>query len=154
MKTIEIDDSVYDDLGKLAIPFIDKSPNMVIMRLIEHYRKFRMSVPTDITVKRRPPGKRGYGKLSSAHYREPIIAALKELGGCGSIDDVYDIVFKMIADKLSDIDFTKTASGFVRWKSTVQWERYCIIKDGIIKANSGRGVGIESRIHRICQREK
>lgn len=44
MKTIEIDDDVYDELGKIAKPFVDNTPSMVIRKLIAYYSKQRYTV--------------------------------------------------------------------------------------------------------------
>ncbi len=140
MKTIEIDDSVFEDLGKIAIPFVENSPNLVVKRLIEDYYKNKRTIDTDKPVYRRRPAKRGYGKLSNSHYRGPIIEALNKLGGAGNVDEVLEIVFSIVSHKLSEIDLSKTLNGSIRWKITAHWERHLMVRDGILKADSPRGI--------------
>jgi len=140
MKTIEIDDSLFEELRKLAFPFIDTSPNMVVKRLIEHYRKCEKLTSSDSALYRRRRSPRGFGKLSSVHYRGPILEALNELGGSGNIYEVLELVFVKVKNRLSAIDLSKTLNGSIRWKITAYWERHCMVKDGLIKADSPRGI--------------
>jgi hypothetical protein len=37
MKLIEIEDDIYNELGQIASPFIDRTPSMVIRKLLDHY---------------------------------------------------------------------------------------------------------------------
>ena len=142
MKTIEIDDDIYERLQNLAIAFVETNPNMVIRRIVEHYLNCEhKTVPVSPDSGRRA-SKRGYGKLSSKHYREPIIEALKEFGGKGTVDEVLNIVFKKVEPRLTAIDYEKTQIGLVRWRSTALWERYQMVKEGILKSNSPRGIWV------------
>ncbi len=140
MKTIEIDDNIFKELQKLAFPFIDNSPKMVIKRLVEHYRKCEKLTSSDSALYRRRRSQRGYGKLSNSHYRGPIIEALNKLGGAGNVDEVLEIVFSIVSHKLSEIDLSKTLNGSIRWRITAHWERHLMVKDGILKADSPRGI--------------
>ena len=140
MKTIEIDDSVFEDLGKIAIPFVENSPNLVIKRLIEQYYKYSKTTCTDKPILRRRSHRRGYGKLSSEHYRGPIIETLNDLGGAGNVDEIMEKVFAKVSHLFSDIDLSVTLNGYVRWKLTAQWERHLMVRDGILKADSPHGI--------------
>ena len=140
MKTIEIDDDIYKRLQDVAIPFVETNPNMVIRRIVEYYIN---SEPITVSVNpksRRRTSRRGFGKISSRHFREPIIEALKELGGSGNVYDVLDLVFKKVEKRLTDIDLSEYLTGNIRWRSTAQCERYLMVKDGIIKPDSPRGI--------------
>lgn len=46
MKIIEIDDEVYEKLGKLAKPFVEKSPNDVLRRLLD----LKINIPMPIKI--------------------------------------------------------------------------------------------------------
>ena len=140
MKTIEIDDDIYERLQNLAIAFVETNPNMVIRRIVEHYLNCEhKTVPVSPDSGRRA-SKRGYGKLSSKHYREPIIEALKELGGSGNVDDVLNLVLRKVENRLTNIDLSETLKGNIRWRSTAHWERHLMAKDGILKPDSPRGI--------------
>jgi len=142
MKTIEIDDDIYERLQNLAIAFVETNPNMVIRRIVDHYLECENKAAPAPQDSKRRVSKRGYGKLSSKRYRKPIIEALEELGGKGTVDEVLDLVFKKVELRLTAIDYEKTQIGLVRWRSTALWERYQMMKDGIIESNSPRGVWI------------
>jgi hypothetical protein len=140
MKTIEIDDDIYESLQSLAIPFVETNPNMVIRRIVERYTGSKSkTVPLFPKTKRRA-SRRGFGKLSSIYYREPIIEALKELGGSANVYDVLDLVYQKVKDQLTEIDLSETLTGNKRWWNTAQWERHLMVKDGLVKSDSPRGI--------------
>jgi len=133
--TIKVDNEVFKKLQDMAEPLVD-TPNTVLRRVLnlscEENQKHAPSV------KRR--SKRGYGKLSSIEFRLPIVRALEELGGSGTIEDVLNKVHEQIKSRLSLIDYEKLKSGVIRWENTAAWERFKMVKAGILKNNSPRGI--------------
>ena len=140
MKTIEIDDDIYEKLQELAVPFVDTTPSMVLRKIIDHYYSCKKKVDPSLIRHKRRAHKRGYGKLSHQHYRIPIIEALKDLGGKGTVDEVLNIVYSKVKDKLTDIDYSETLSGYIRWKNTAHFQRFKMVEDGILKSSSSRGI--------------
>ena len=140
MKNIQIDDDIYDKLQELALSFVETTPNKVIRRIIDHYCMCENKIGSDFIKPQRRPTKRAYGKLSHEHYRVPIIEALEELGRRGNVDEVLELVFEKVKNKLTDIDFTKTYSGYFRWKNTAHWQHHKMVKDGSLKSDSPRGI--------------
>ena len=140
MKTIEIDDDIYEKLQNLAVPFVDTTPSMVLRKIIDHYYSCEKKVDPSLIKPKRRAHTRGYGKLSHQHYRIPIIEALRELGGKGTVDEVLNLVHPKVKDKLSDIDYSETLNGYIRWKNTAHFQRFKMVENGILKSGSPRGV--------------
>jgi restriction system protein len=85
--------------------------------------------------------RRGLRTREDAYY-QPILEALEGLGGSASMSDVLDHVFKNMKDVLRDVDYEPLASdpGMPRWRSTAQWARNSMVKEGALLSDSPRGV--------------
>lgn len=92
--------------------------------------------------------RRNLGKLrkgvrtpESAYYR-PILQVLDKMGGSGKVADVLERVGEIAKPMLKDVDFEPLASdpSNPRWRNTAQWARNSMIRDGLLKADSPRGV--------------
>ena len=140
MKTIEVEDKLYETLEELAIPFKETSASMVLDRIISHYISCEKEIDPASDKPRRRLVLRQYGKLQHEHYRIPIIEALQQFGGRGPSRDVREIVFSKVKDRLNEIDYSKTVTGIIRWQDAMRCERQQMLKDGILKKNSPRGI--------------
>ena len=140
MNTIEIDDDIYQKLQELAVPFVDTTPSMVIRKVIDHYLVCQKKIDPSLIKPRRRAHTRGYGKLSHQHYRMPIVEALRELGGKATVDEVMKLVHEKVKERLSDIDYSKTMNGYIRWINTTHFQRFKMVEDGILKSGSPRGI--------------
>ncbi|MCK6483457.1 MAG: hypothetical protein HUU22_14070 [Phycisphaerae bacterium] len=92
--------------------------------------------------------RRNLGKLrkgmrtpESAYY-QPILKVLEEMGGSGKVADVLDRVKAIMKPVLKDVDYEPLASGpdNPRWRNAAQWARNSMIKEGLLKGDSPRGV--------------
>ncbi len=92
--------------------------------------------------------RRSLGKLrkgqrtpESAYY-QPILQVLKEMGGSGKVADLLERVLKIMKPALKSVDFEPLASGpeNPRWRNAAQWARNSMVRDGLLKADSPRGV--------------
>ena len=92
--------------------------------------------------------RRNLGKLrkgmrtpESAFY-EPILQALEEMGGSGKTADVLDRVGQIMKGVLKDMDYQPLASSpdNLRWRNAAQWARNSMVQEGLLKADSPRGV--------------
>ncbi len=140
MKTIQIEDELYEKLEELAIPFEEATPNLVLKRMIHHYLNCakRNDFPGDKP--RRRFVNRKYGKLHRSHYRIPIIQALQHHSGTAPFFVVMEFVFSKIKERLNEIDHTKTSTGILRWQNTMRCERQVMLREGILKTGSPRGI--------------
>lgn len=92
--------------------------------------------------------RRNLGKLrkgqrtpESAYYR-PLLQVLDQMGGSGKVADVLERIGKLMKPILKPVDFDPLASGpdNPRWRNAAQWARNSMIRDGLLKADSPRGV--------------
>lgn len=92
--------------------------------------------------------RRNLGKLRKglrtpeAAYYHPILMVLERMGGSGKVADVLEKVKQIMKPVLKDVDYEPLASGpdNPRWRNTAQWARNSMIKEGLLKADSPRGV--------------
>jgi len=83
-----------------------------------------------------------YGqRTQQAKYRTPILQALEDLGGSGYVNEVLDCVYKKMEKFLVPVDLEEIPSvRQKRWRNTAMWERSHMIKDGLLKSDSPRGI--------------
>ncbi len=81
-------------------------------------------------------------RTPEAAYREPILRVLIEMGGKGKMSDILDRVGVLMKSTLRDIDHDPLASNpdLPRWRNAAQWARNSMVKEGLLKADSPRGV--------------
>jgi len=81
-------------------------------------------------------------RTPEARYREPILGILAEMGGAGKVADVLDRVGQTMKPILKEVDYDPLAStpDRPRWQNAAQWARHTMVKEGLLKADSPRGV--------------
>jgi len=81
-------------------------------------------------------------KTPEEAYRLPILKALVDLGGSGTIDAVLERVQAMMADRLNQYDLAPLLSdeSLPRWRNTAQWARNALRAEGLLKPDSPRGL--------------
>jgi hypothetical protein len=86
---------------------------------------------------RRPRGQ----ITNTAVFRPVIIEALKELGGVGKLRTIVQMVEHKMKEVLTDADYViRPSDGRPVWYNTMNWQRYIMVQEGILKNNSPRGV--------------
>jgi hypothetical protein len=75
-------------------------------------------------------------------FRLPILQALVDLGGEAPMGDVLENVRQQMQDTLKEVDFQPLASDpdLLRWRNTAQWAKSAMVKEGLLKADSRRGI--------------
>jgi restriction system protein len=94
-------------------------------------------------VTRRDLGRLGRGlRTREEAYFAPILATLVELGGRGKMGDVLLSVEKRMKSVLKKVDYEPLASDqdMPRWRNTGQWARNSMVKEGLLKGDSPRGI--------------
>ena len=92
--------------------------------------------------------RRNLGKLRKgvrtpeAAYYVPILKVLDQMGGSGKVADVLERVGELMKPVLKDVDYAPLASGpeNPRWRNAAQWARNSMVHEGLLKADSLRGV--------------
>ncbi len=96
-----------------------------------------------IRAKRRNMGRlqRGLRTPGEAYY-QPILKALNELGGSARMSDVLERLEQSMKGVLTQVDYEALVSDteMLRWRNTAQWARYTMVKEGLLKSNSPRGI--------------
>ena len=101
-----------------------------------------------VVVQSKPIGTRRMGKrlpkgksLPQSFYRPLILKALAEMGGKGRAKEVLERVFEMAEPHLGpeDLSFLKTSNEF-RWRRKANWERYLMVRDGLLRSDSPQGI--------------
>jgi len=74
-------------------------------------------------------------------FRIPILEVLVELGGKDKTDKILEKVENKMKHILNPVDYKKLPSGvMIRWQNTAQWEKYVMIKDGLLRSDSPKGI--------------
>ena len=108
-------------------------------------------VPADLSgeivgpegVARRNLGRLRKGQRTpEAEYYQPIMQVLTDMGGSGKVADVLDRVGEVMKPVLMEVDYAPLASNpdNPRWRNAAQWARNSMVKEGLLKSDSPRGV--------------
>lgn len=74
-------------------------------------------------------------------FRLPILETLEELGGRGTVAEVLERVEAKMKSNLNRCDYEPLpSSGVIRWRNTAQWCRNTLVKEGLMKSDSPRGI--------------
>jgi len=80
-------------------------------------------------------------KTPLIRYRVPILQALVDLGGQGKASIVLERVYQQMEDVFVPADLEELSSlQEKRWRNTAQWARAKMIKEGLLREDSPRGV--------------
>lgn len=81
-------------------------------------------------------------RTPEAAYYQPILEALKQLGGSAPMNDVLDRVEKAMKGSLKSVDYQPLASdpATTRWRNGAQWARLTLVQQGFMKSDSPRGI--------------
>jgi hypothetical protein len=141
MKDIEVDDEVFAAIQAEAEPLVDDA-NSALRRLLGIGGGEADPKP------RRKPGVTGAPRaplgslLPEEAYRRPVLLELLERGGTGSAKEITDAVGERVGDQLTEKDKEQLTSGDIRWRARVQFTRLRMKEDGLIAADSPRGVWV------------
>ncbi len=85
--------------------------------------------------------RKGLRTPEPAYYR-PILQALEEAGGSAPMAHVLDRVYQLMQGVLKDVDHQPLASDpdMPRWRNAAQWARNSMVKEGLMKSDSPRGI--------------
>lgn len=85
--------------------------------------------------------RRGLRTPTEAYYK-PILEVLVRMKGVGKVSDVLDQVGQMMKPVLREVDYQPLASNpdNLRWRNAAQWARNNMVNEGLLEADSPRGV--------------
>ena len=75
-------------------------------------------------------------------FHLPLLVALSQLGGSGTVQAILDRVHQMMKDQLNEFDYQSLPSdpNSVRWENTVRWVRNQLVEEGHLASNSPHGI--------------
>lgn len=83
--------------------------------------------------------KRGV-KTNQTEFRHPILEVLCSMGGRARNTAVLDEVEVRMRHLLRPEDLEPLRDGQIRWRNSAAWERNVLVKDGLLKSDSGHGI--------------
>lgn len=81
------------------------------------------------------------GGVQTREYRLPILNILIDEGGSASVKKVLSKVNESMKSRFNEVDLAPLKSGVeIRWKNKVMWARMLMVKEGLLKTDSSRGI--------------
>ena len=136
MPVIRVSDITWKRLQEHARPLEDTAEDVICAALDALDRGKGVEVEKLKPKKRRSRG----NKLPQKEFRLPLLETLLELGGAAEVKDVRKAIFPRIKEKLSEDDFELVSSGDERWWNATCWERSDLVKEGLFRKDSPRGI--------------
>jgi hypothetical protein len=79
-------------------------------------------------------------QLHTRDYEAPIISALQQLGGSASRREVTKAVQAELRSRMTPLDRERLPSGMPRWITRLSKARANLIRDGVLRADTPRGI--------------
>jgi hypothetical protein len=138
MPVIRISDSTYAHLQRHAKPFED-SPESVIVKALEALDMMSGEEPPPPSRLVRSKQNEG-AKLPQKEFRLPLLMTLLKAGGSSPAKAVRAVMESLMAPRLREGDYESVSTGDPRWWNAVCWERSELVKEGLLRDDSERGV--------------
>jgi hypothetical protein len=87
-----------------------------------------------------PTSKKKGDKLPQREFRIPLLESLIHLGNEAPAKNVRELMEKKMAPRLSAADYEKVSTGDPRWWNAICWERNDMVKEGLMRSDTERGV--------------
>lgn len=137
MPVIRISDATWERLKVYARPLEDTPEDVVRLALDALDAKHGKHVPAP----KAPTVVRTKGKkLPQRDFREPLMAVLLELGGSAYSKDIREKLEPRMKSLLGPGDLAPVSTGEPRWWNAVCWERNDLVKEGLFRNDSDRGI--------------
>jgi hypothetical protein len=137
MPVIRISDATWERLKVYARPLED-SPEDVVRLALDALDASRGHKPPAVKAQKRPApqGK----KTPQREFRLPLLKVMLELGGSGYVKDIRETIEPKVRDLLGPADLAPVSTGEARWWNAVCWERNDLVKEGLFRKDSDRGI--------------
>jgi hypothetical protein len=139
MPTLRVSDRTWGLMKALAQPF-EKPDDMlarVLAPLVTKFPESSRSLPTAKPSVRRSTA----GHMRSPDFREPIVTCLRALGGKATVPQVRKWLEQHLGNQFTDRDREiLSVAQEPRWWKNAAWERNNLAQEGILRADSPRGV--------------
>jgi hypothetical protein len=145
MVKVDLNDDVFAAIQRQAEPLVD-DVNSVLRRVFKEFEGGGLAgSPAPAGGGPNPPsprsGRAAPGSiLSEREYEAPILLELLERGGSGHATDITNAVGNRLAERLTELDYSRLDSGEVRWRNRAAFTRLTLRKRGLLKSDSPRGI--------------
>lgn len=149
MPVIRVSDATMERMKAHARPFEDNTPEDVVRRALdaldattgrEVAKVGLVTVPREERQSRVRTKPTGISKLPQKEFRLPILQCLDQLGGRATVSEIRRVLGDLIAPRLGEDDYSAVSSGDPRWWNAACWERLRMVKEGLLRSDSGYGV--------------
>lgn len=143
MPVVRLSDATFKRLQSFAIPLQDSVDDVVsraLDALAARQQPTAGQEPLDGMLVRVLDGAVGKPKLPQRAFREPLLKTLVGLGGKARVKDIRAAMEPSVSPRLLEGDYETVSSGEVRWWNATCWERNDLVKEGILRSDSERGV--------------
>jgi hypothetical protein len=133
-RSIEVDDEVWAELQRLAVPLVD-TPNTVLRRLLGLVPADANGTPVAIRSRRAQTGPH------KDEYELPILQALAAAGGFAETRDVLDAIGEALGSRFTPHDIELSGNGNeLRWEARAYDVRRRLIDRGLMHESRQRGI--------------
>jgi len=137
MPVIRITEKTWERMKKYARPLEDSADDVVNLAL--DALDGRGDAPRPAAVSKPKAARRG-NKLPQKEFRQPLLETLRDLGGKSAVKIIREKMEPKVAPRLSEADYAPVSTGEPRWWNAVCWERHDLVREGLLKDDSERGV--------------
>ncbi|UWR21116.1 winged helix-turn-helix domain-containing protein [Sulfitobacter sp. S190] len=136
MPVIRISDATFARLQTHARPLEDTAEDVVRLALdaLDKSKGVKPAAPKPKKTRRRG------NKTPQRDFRLPLMKVLLELGGSAEVKDIRDKMLPAMKARLTEDDFEAVSTGEERWWNATCWERSDLVKEGLFRDDSPRGV--------------
>ncbi len=136
MPVIRISDATFSRLQAHARPLEDTADDVVRLALdaLDKLQGVKAAPP-----KPKKPRRQG-NKTPQRDFRLPLMKVILDLGGTAEVKDIREKLLPVMKERLTDDDFEPVSTGEERWWNAACWERSDLVKEGLFRDDSPRGV--------------
>jgi hypothetical protein len=138
MPVIRISDGTYAHLQRHAKPFED-SPESIIVKALAALDMMNGDTPPPAVRPEQAKRKDGT-KLPQKEFRLPLLMTLLKVGGSAPAKEIRTMLEPLMAHRLGEGDYESVSTGDPRWWNAVCWERSDLVKLGMLRDDSERGI--------------
>ena len=137
MPVIRISDETYARMQRHAKPFED-TPESIIVKALTALDMMDGELPSPAQA---PAARRSDApKLPQKEFRIPLLMTLLKFGGKAQAKDVRSLLGPIMVPRLVEGDYESVSTGDPRWWNAACWERSDLVKEGLMRGDSERGV--------------
>jgi Mrr N-terminal domain len=140
MPVIRVSDATWERLKAYAKPFEDKPEDIVNLALDALDEKTGRTAPSKPKTPPLSEQEVGGKKLPQKEFRMPLMETLLELGGSAHVSEIRKAMERKMAPLLTEADYQSVSSGEERWWNAICWERADLVREGLFRDYSKRGV--------------